>query len=212
MLPVFACPNDTSTVRDTFLNSTSTLSYTMPVSWGPDAYYCNARGLGINDLRQPGFGVPPRPVPTLNRGIGQLWDGNGGRYPMWIKTSMVRPAGKALLLVERSYSEEALCTNWNLGYQVFNPAAQMFDPNNAGVYGLPLLHTDIRKRINSSNSAVMTAVSGKGVAFNYLFCDNHVDFLSPRDTVSNTAKGQPSLLPGAWQGGDSMWTILPDLY
>jgi prepilin-type N-terminal cleavage/methylation domain-containing protein/prepilin-type processing-associated H-X9-DG protein len=204
-LPVLACPNDTNTVRGTWLNSTAALSYTMPSSWGPDSIHYKDRWLGIADRRPPGAGT------TLNRGIGQLWNGNGGQYPMWIRTTMVHPASKSLLLVERSYSEEAQCTNWNLGYVVSNPASQMYDPNSLAVYGLPLLHTDPRKR-PSSGASLSISTAGKNVVFNYLFCDNHVELMNPRETVSNTPNGLATLIPGGWEGGDYMWTILPDQY
>jgi len=208
-LPVFACPNDTNTVRGTWLNSTGVLSYTMPTSWGFDFLHYKDRWLGIGDRRPPGAGS------ALNRGIGQLWDGNTARFPMWIRTTMVHPTSKALLLVERSYSEEAQCTNWNLGYQVNNAAAQMYDPNSLSVYGLPLLHTDPRKR-SGAGATLTINNAGKNIVFNYLFCDNHVELMNPRDTVSNTAKGLATLIPGTngsnWVGGDAMWTILPDQY
>jgi hypothetical protein len=200
-LPVFACPNDTNTVRDTFLNSTAVLSYTMPRSFGPDLFHLSDRWRTKNDRFGASAGT------WYNRGIGQTWTpGNG--YPLVIRTNMVHPASKVLLLVERSYSEEAQCTNWNLGYYVDNPGQQMYDPNSLAVYGLPLLHTDIRKR----SPTVTITSAGKNVAFNYLFCDDHVEFLSPRETVSNTPKGLSTCLPGQVEGGDYMWTIMPELY
>jgi prepilin-type N-terminal cleavage/methylation domain-containing protein/prepilin-type processing-associated H-X9-DG protein len=196
-MPVFVCPNDTETVRGSWLNG-GPLSYSMPVSWGFDHLNYNHRWLHPADgRRQPADGA------TLNRGIGQLWTGAGG-FPMWIRTNMVHPTSKALLLVERSYSEEAQCTNWNLGYQVANPAQQMWDSTSA-FYGLPLLHTNPLKR--GPRLAPMTT-AGKTIGFNYLFCDNHVEFMNPRDTVHDLA----TVTPTGWMGADYMWTIEPDLY
>src|ERR1019366_4610914 len=188
-LGVFKCPNDIL-IRDGWLLQTGagTLSYTMPGSWGPDTVYYNKRWLGIGDLREPKSGV------TLNRGIGQLWDASSGAYPLWIRTSMVHPAGEALLLVERSYTEEAQCTNWNLGYQVTNPASQMWDPTTA-FYGFPLLHTNEGNRGSRSDT---TSRAGKKVGFNYLYCDYHVEFLNPRATVHDLT----TIVPGGWEGGD----------
>ena len=199
-------PND-NTVRDPFVSTHKQvqalvlMSYTMPTSPSRfDPIYYNIRWLGAADLREP---KPPyQNGPPLNRGIGQLWDGNAQRYPMWIRTGMVRPTAKVLLLVERSYSEEAQCTNWNYGYKVGNPAAQLWDPMNAAVYGFPLLHSESKQHGSFSGS---NAVQGRYVGFNYLFCDNHVSFMSPRETIHN----QASLAPGSVEGGDYMWTIRP---
>jgi prepilin-type processing-associated H-X9-DG protein len=139
----------------------------------------------------------------LNVGIGQIWDEPSGGYPLWIRTSMVKPQSLVILLAERSYSEQAQVTTWEYGYTTLgNPAAQMWDPSNAGVYGFPLLHTEQARR-GSYTGAVTT--QGRMVKFNYLFCDGHVDFLGPRDTIHNLN----ALQPGGAEGGDFMWTIRP---
>ena len=141
----------------------------------PDAIFNSIRWLGIGDLHEPSSGT------TLNRGIGPLWDGNTGRYPTWIKSSMVRPTSQVLLLVERSYTEEAQCTNWNLGYQVNNPAGRMWDPS--AFYGYPLLHTNNAMRGSSTSSTVVT---GKQVVNNYLFCDTHVQLMRQAEQIDQT--------------------------
>jgi prepilin-type processing-associated H-X9-DG protein len=182
-MPVFKCPNDIL-ARDPFLNG-GPLSYSMPISWGPDPLNATNRYLAPGDSALSGN------YNTLNRGIGQLFNGPGA-YPMWIKTGMLRAASLTLLLVERSYSEAAQCTNWNLGYQVSNPANQMWSAG--GAYGFPMLHTSKGHE--------------KQARFNYLFCDNHVDLLMPSQTVHD----QSTLLPGGWEGGDYMWTIDPLRY
>jgi prepilin-type N-terminal cleavage/methylation domain-containing protein/prepilin-type processing-associated H-X9-DG protein len=193
-LPVFMCPNDTSTPRQAFVslgNGTTgggILSYTMPISWGPDRINFSNRYLYPGDSQ-------PSSDQTLNRGIGQLWDGAGG-YPMWIKTGMVRYQSQTLLLVERAYSQETQCTNWSLGYQVANPGDQMFSAG--AVYGNPMLHS------NPSQSGNGNKLS----RFNYLFCDGHVELLAPSQTVHDLG----TLANGDWEGGDFMWTIDPVHY
>lgn len=204
-LKVFTCPND-ATPRDPFVTSNGTvggapLSYTMPRTYMNDPFYYNQRWL------DPGYEIrePRLNSGWLNVGIGQFWDAQSGAYPMWIRTGMVHPPDKALLLVERSYSEEAQCTNWELGYWVGNPAAQMWDPTSSTVYGFPMLHSDASRR-PAANAE--TAAGGKlpvYTGFNYLFCDNHVEFLNPRDTVRNPA----ALTPQGQEGGGYMWTIRP---
>ncbi len=181
-MPVFKCPND-NLARDPFLNG-GILSYSMPISWGPDRINISDRYLYPGD-------PAPTSDQTLNRGIGQIFSGSQA-YPMWIKTSMLRAPSQTLLLVERSYSEEAQCTNWNLGYQVSNPADQMW--SDGGVYGFPMLHTNKGQE--------------KQARFNYLFCDTHVELLLPSQTVHDKS----TLLPGGWEGGDFMWTIDPQRY
>jgi prepilin-type N-terminal cleavage/methylation domain-containing protein/prepilin-type processing-associated H-X9-DG protein len=198
-LPVFKCPND-SLERGSWLGG-GALSYTMPQSFSLDNTYFRSRWQGIGDfkpLTKPGF---------YNMGIGQLWDSNSGHFPLWIRTSMVHPAAKALLLVERSYSEGAQSTSWNLGYQVRGPSCQLWDPNNSVVYGFPLLHTNQNKRGATTDTATR---AGKNAAFNYLFCDNHVEFLSPRETLHDESR----MLYGGNNApsGDFMWTILPEQY
>jgi type II secretory pathway pseudopilin PulG len=215
-LPVFTCPKD-SQPRDTFVTLTGVggvgtgdpLSYTMPTSWNSDNLYWSTN---YRIVPPPTGRTAPKgtsPGETLNRGIGQLWTPGG--FPMWIRTSMVKPSSKALLLVERAYTEAAQCTNWDLGYQVNNPASQMWDPLTNGNHGLPLLHSNPQD-LMTSMATPNAAIAGKGVRFNYLFCDDHVELLSPRETISNTTASLNTLLPGGWQGGDYMWTIRPQDY
>ncbi len=93
---------------------------------------------------------------------------------------------------------------WEYGYLALgNPAAQLWDPLNAGIYGFPLLHTDPVRR---GSFGATVATQGRNVKFNYLFCDNHVDFLSPRDTIHNR---KCISSPERCRGGDFMWTIRP---
>jgi prepilin-type N-terminal cleavage/methylation domain-containing protein/prepilin-type processing-associated H-X9-DG protein len=199
-LPVFRCPNDTL-IRQSWLGG-GACSYTMPQSYVTDNFYYRSRWVGVGDLRP-----PPRPA-TFNMGIGQLWDSNNGHFPLWIKTNMVHPASKALLLVERSYSEGAQSSSWNLGYQVAGPEDQMFVAG--AIYGYPLLHTPEQKRGAKTGSNTL-AQAAKYTNYNYLFCDNHVEFLSPLDTVSKTNAN--TIMPTGYNlSGDYCWTILPDQY
>jgi prepilin-type N-terminal cleavage/methylation domain-containing protein/prepilin-type processing-associated H-X9-DG protein len=220
-LAVFRCPNDTSQ-RDLFLNSSSPpapanspinggiLSYTMPGSFQNDTLFWNDRIIppGAKAGRT-GAGGPLKGPTTLNVGIGQMWN-SPTAYPMWIRATMVKPSSEALLLVERAYSEEGQCTNWLLGYTVSNPSGQMWVGN--AVYGLPILHSATNSISGLNPSAGAATVTSKSVRCNYLFCDNHVELLSPRDTVSHTTGGLQTLIPGGWEGGDFMWTIRPDFY
>src|ERR1019366_9125308 len=143
------------------------LSYTMPMSWNTDDIFWNIRiGPPSTGHPSPGSGLPRGPE-TLNRGIGQTWVPGG--FPMWIRATMVRPASKALLLVERAYPEQAQCTSWELGYALGDPCYQMW---GSPTYGLPLLHSVTRDLGSSVKKGI--ASSGKAIRFNYLFCDNHV--------------------------------------
>lgn len=187
------------------------LSYTMPTSWNSDNLYWSSQyRLFAKTTSRTGTGGTYAGE-TLNRGIGQVFYPGGD--PMWVHTSQVRPAAMALLLVERAWNEAGQCTNWRLGYQVNSPRDQMFDTQSTvGFYhGLPLLHSD-PKDLQSSNTTINTAVAGKGVKFNYMFCDYHVELMNPRDTISKTTTSLQVLSSTAWQGGDYMWTIRPDIY
>ncbi len=108
---------------------------------------------------------------------------------------MIKPAPKVLLLVERSYSEQAQTVVWNLGYSISRPADQMYSAG--GAYGFPLLHG--RK-------------GREGQArFNYLYVDNHVEQAKPgAETVHD--KSTATYNPSAWEGGDYSWTIQPDKF
>jgi prepilin-type N-terminal cleavage/methylation domain-containing protein len=177
-LPIFRCPND-KLERASWLQGGG-LSYTMPNSWGPDGIFNSLRIVPLGQST-------PGPFAWLNRGIGQWFTGGG--YPMWIRRNMVKPSGEVLLLVERSYSEEAQTTVWNIGYGTANPSQQMWSAG--GVYGFPMLHATKGKE--------------KLASFNYLFADYHVQLLNPRDTV----RDKNTLLPGTVEGGDANWTIRP---
>ena len=116
---------------------------------------------------------------------------------MWIKTGMVRSSSQTLLLIERSDSDSSQNTNWGIGYTVENPAQQQWDDANPS-YPLPLLHT-------------LKTRAGTQIRFNYLFCDNHVDLLSPSQTVHDKTRLVPDS-GGNFDGGDFMWTIDPVNY
>jgi prepilin-type N-terminal cleavage/methylation domain-containing protein/prepilin-type processing-associated H-X9-DG protein len=189
---VFKCPSDVL-ARETWLPSTAgVLTYTMPQSYGPDKIYYANRVLPA--------GTPPSRGPmsgsTLNRGIGQSWDLDSD-YPMPIKTSMVHPMSKALLLVERAYTESTQCPNWFYGYYCNRPGAQLW-PDGTAAHGFPMLHADPGRQ--------------RSARFNYLFCDNHVDILSPFQTVHDPSTANFAQSSTNWVGGDFMWTILPELY
>jgi prepilin-type N-terminal cleavage/methylation domain-containing protein/prepilin-type processing-associated H-X9-DG protein len=200
-LPIFKCPDDTLD-RESWLGG-GACSYTMPKCYAIDNTYYKGRWTGLGDLG------PAKANKSLNMGIGQLWDSNNGHYPLWIKTNMVHPSSKALLLVERSYSEGSQSTSWNLGYQISGPEDQMYVAGTA--YGYPLLHTPSNKRPAPKNSSNTLAQVAKYALYNYLFCDNHVELLSPVDTVS-TKTANAKMNTGFNDSGDFMWTILPDQY
>ena len=177
-MQIFKCPNDQRTVENWLWDDqkvpVGALSYTMPTSWYSDNIYFKNR---LPSAQPSGT--------TLNRGIGQFF--TGGAYPMWVRQNMVKPTSLALLLVERSYTEQSQTVIWNLGYGVGKPADQLY----GGVwYGNPMLHT--------SKGQSQLAM------FNYLFADYHVEMLYPKQTV----KDQSTLTP-TWKGGDYMWTIRP---
>lgn len=185
---IFKCPNDVRDVseqqwlRDDPKVQVGALSYTMPSSWGSDTIFSQIRYDTSFNVRK-----PQPPGTTLNRSVGQFF--TGGQYPMWVKKSMVKPTSLVLLLVERSYGEAMQTVQWTLGYAVGRPSNQLWGPD---YYPNPMLHA-----------------RGKGreaqAMFNYLFADNHVELLSPKETV----KDKRTLDLGGWQGGDYMWTIRP---
>jgi len=163
----------------------------MPTSYGPDTITYSKRVLAPGVKRQPSYGA------TLNRGIGQNFNLDNDA-PMWIKTNMIHPAGLVLMLVERSYTESTQCPNWYFGLQCNRPGSQLW-PDGVGPHGFPMLHQSGAKQ--------------KVAKFNYLFCDNHVEFLSPADTVHDIPETLAYFQSGMhWKGGDSMWTILPYQY
>jgi type II secretory pathway pseudopilin PulG len=184
-LAIYKCPNDLLE-RAGWLGA-GALSYTMPDSPGPDTIFYKQR-IPLN------FMNPPSAGSTQNRGIGQFWNSNFG-FPMWVRTGMVKPPPRVLLLVERSYSEQAQTTVWNLGYECKGPGYQMWSAG--GVYGFPMLH-----------AAKGRESSGR---FNYLFCDYHVELLMPSETVRDKNSLKP-YSSSNWQGGDLCWTIRPYEY
>ena len=101
---------------------------------------------------------------------------------------------KVLLLVERSYSEQAKTVVWNLGYSISRPADQMYSAG--GAYGFPLLH------------------GGKGregqARFNYLYVDNHVEQQTGEKPSTINRPQLTTPVPG--EGGDYSWTIQPDKF
>lgn len=182
-LAVFICPSDTMQRDESWLLG-GPLSYTMPASWdADDMFWRNRKNIAFTaKLTGPS---------TLNRGIGQFWNASMGGYPMWIKTNMVKPSAKVLLLIERSYSEQAQTTSWALGYGVSRPSNQMYSAG--GYYGFPMLHGTKGKE--------------KQAMFNYMYADYHVERLPASDTV----KDKTTLDPNAsdyWRG-DTYWTIQP---
>jgi prepilin-type N-terminal cleavage/methylation domain-containing protein/prepilin-type processing-associated H-X9-DG protein len=188
----FQCPSDTlAREYDWLPKDAGILSYTMPSSYGPDNITFNVRVLAPGVKRQPPQGS------TLNRGIGQSFDLDT-EAPMWVKTSMVRPAALVLLLIERSYTESVQSPIWYYGLYCNRPGSQLW-PDGTLAHGFPMLHQ----------------VGGKQkiAKFNYLFCDNHVDLLAPADTVHDIPETVAYFQSGIhWVGGDYMWTIRPYEY
>lgn len=189
-IPVFKCPNDDLTRFYYLPKEAGIRTYNMPSSWGWDPYYWNRRDKS---------NFPPNidAGTVLNRGIGQYWDGMNAA-PMWVKKNMVKPATKALLLVERSYShsvQSCVGDSAPYGYSITRPGQQLYFNNLA--YGNPMLHA----RRGTETIAM----------FNYLFCDGHVELLRPKETVRDYSTLVWSDW-GQWMGGDYMWTIRPDDY
>jgi type II secretory pathway pseudopilin PulG len=182
-LPVYICPNDTWE-RPQWIGG-GALSYQMPNSPGTDPVFFRQR-------KTIGFVNPPTANSGAERGIGQIWNITFQYYPLWIKTWMVKPNSMVLLLVERTYGEQAQQTLFAWGYEVKSPAYQLWSRTD-NAYPLPILHG--RK---GRETVAM---------FNYLFADYHVELLNPADTV----KDKSTLLP-TWKGGDFMWTIRPYEY
>jgi prepilin-type N-terminal cleavage/methylation domain-containing protein len=186
---IFRCPSD-DMPRSDWLHG-GILTYTMPDSPNTDTVFWKERAII-------GFVNKPKQPQTAPRGIGQFWNSRMGGWPMWVRQSMVKPSSLALLLVERVYVEQAQTTEWSLGYEVKGPFSQLWGDNTRPYYGgLPLPH-------------------GKGRGdrygrFNYLFCDYHVEALTPDATIKDKRLIQP--VPpgqqGPWWGGDYMWTIRP---
>ncbi|HEY1686124.1 MAG TPA: prepilin-type N-terminal cleavage/methylation domain-containing protein [Tepidisphaeraceae bacterium] len=189
-LKIFQCPSDSVPIANWLPAGYTRLTYTMPQSYGPDDYYFNKR------LLAPGVKRGPTSGATLNRGIGQSFDYDDD-YPMWIKTNMVRPPSKALLLVERAYSEASQSSYWWYGYYCNRPGSQLW-MDGTSEHGYPLLHSDPGKQ----NAA----------KFNYLFCDDHVAFLGPHEVVYDPTTVIYPQSSSNWIGGDGDWTILPEHY
>jgi prepilin-type N-terminal cleavage/methylation domain-containing protein len=194
---VFTCPSDDTIRFDYYPKDAGKITYEMPMSFGRDDIFWNRRDVG------PYMTAPTAPI-TLNRGIGQFWSGLNDTPPLWIKTNMVKPVSKALLLVERSYkhSVQALTPDAR-GYGVNRPGQQVnfIDVN----HGNPMLH---------AKPVSILRLRERMSAFNYLFCDYHVECLAPSETVrdQSTLKWQDGNYSAYWQGGDFMWTIRPDEY
>lgn len=192
-LPIFTCPSDDSP-RFTYLpKGAGLMTYVMPSSPGQDPFYWNQRVVGVGRN-------PPRNTDTLNRGIGQVFLVNSDR-PMWVKKKMVKPASLVLLLVERAYSHGvqtgfASEPSYPYGYAIHRPGQQM--KFIAGDHGNPKIHTN-RARTDD-------------VRFNYLFADNHVEFLAPKQTIKNQNALKWTDYGQDWQGADHMWTVRPNDY
>ncbi len=119
---------------------------------------------------------------------------------MWVKVSMVRPSARALLLIERAYTESVQSAFWELGLECNRPGSQIW-PDGTIAHGNPLLHSDPGQLTKSPVAK-----------FNYLYCDNHVEFSAPRDTVYDPTTVWYPDNATYWIGGDNNWTILPYLY
>jgi prepilin-type processing-associated H-X9-DG protein len=63
-----------------------------------------------------------------------------------------------------------------------------------------------------SCGAVGSGVNLHEGKFNYLFCDGHVETLSPKETVRNNAAGQASLAPYSYGAATYSWTVRPDSF
>ncbi len=121
-LPIYKCPSDVLE-RASWLQG-GALSYQMPNSPGPEKVFLSNRWI-------PPGGAAPAYNATLNRGIGQIWNGvstGNPYYPMWIRRNMVSPSSEVLLLVERSYSESVQSTTWEYGYDVRLTRPASFGP------------------------------------------------------------------------------------
>ena len=209
-LKIWQCPADTME-RNDFLSrpewddrNGGPLSYMMPRSYRRDSYY------GSQKYR---YKTPSDVLPrggdmstlNLNCGMGQVWDGPGA-WPMWIKSNMIKPTSKVILLVERSYSEQTQNTKWEYPFLISGPIDQIWDPGALDHHGFPMLHSDAAKRGVRSDPA---SKQGINVRFNYLFVDGHVDLLSPRETISTTLLNGGAMTPGYGGRSDFMWTIRP---
>lgn len=196
-LGVFKCPSDDTIRFDYYPKDAGLITYQMPMSYGFDTIFWNKRDVGP-------YMPPPSPGGTLNRGLGQFWSELNQLPAMWIKTSMVKPNSKVLMLVERSYKHSVQSTAPDArGYGVNRPGQQInfIDVN----HGNPMLH---------GKPVGILALRGKMSAFNYLFADYHVEWLAPTETVrdKSTLLWQDGNYGAYWMGGDYMWTIRPDEY
>lgn len=192
-LRVFQCPSDTLPLAPWIQQGHPNyvrLTYTMPQSYGPDNFLYSNRVLAKGSRHGPTKGQ------TLNRGIGQSFDLDND-YPIWIKQGMVHPASDALLLVEHAYTESSQSPFWWYGYYCNRPGSQLW-PDGTPEHGFPMLHA------SQGQQAV--------AKFNYMFCDYHVQFMSPSDTVHDQSTVIYPQSSSHWVGGDYMWTILPEKY
>jgi type II secretory pathway pseudopilin PulG len=194
---VFTCPSDDTIRFDYYPKDAGKITYEMPMSFGRDDIFWNRRDVGTY------MTAPTAPV-TLNRGIGQFWSGLNDTPPLWIKTSMVKPVSKALLLVERSYKHSV---------QALTPDARGYGVKPPGAAGQ--LH---RRQSRQSDAARQTgehppaAGAHVGVQLPLLRLPRRMP--GPSETVrdQSTLKWQDGQYSTYWQGGDFMWTIRPDEY
>jgi prepilin-type processing-associated H-X9-DG protein len=190
--PVFQCPSDMAQRFDYFPKTAGTLTYKMPSSSGPDRLYYNRRVYNTKAIPGPTSGQ------TLNRSIGQFFL-YATSYPMWIKKSMIKPATKAFLLIERSEAHGVQVVfedSFPYGYGVHRPGQQIQFITNE--HGFPMIHAKPGRE--------------RQARFNYLFCDGHVELLVPTETVKDQSTMTWSNYGADWKGGDFMWTIRPDEY
>ena len=185
-LKVYKCPSDVND-RAVWITGNAIQSYAMPSSFrgSTNGLFLDRRIVtaanGANGLNQ---------WTWMNQSIGQIFQ---NYYPMWVRRNMVKPAGEVLLLTERCYSEQSQSVSWLPPGDLRNPSSQLWWVSNTTYqwYGFPMPHA--------------RAGETKSAGFNYLFADNHVAFMRPRDTVRDKSLADT---PNS-TGGDYMWTIRP---
>jgi prepilin-type N-terminal cleavage/methylation domain-containing protein len=187
----FQCPSDVLQRESWLPAGAGPLTYLMPMSFNTyDPFYYNQRVFPPGPVSR-----RPPPGTNVNRGIGQVFGYlDTDAPPLWIKTGMVHPAGKALLLIERAYTESTQSGAWELGLECNRPGSQLW-PDGTPQHGYPMLHADPTQQ--------------RSARFNYLFCDYHVELLTPFQTVHDQSTANFPQSSSNWWGGNFMWTIRP---
>ena len=192
-LPIFTCPSDSIPRLGYFDQRAGPMTYFMPSCPRSDTVFWNQRETSD-------FANPPRKGDSLNCGIGQIFLISAD-HPLWVRKSTIKPTTKVLLLIERAH-RQSVQSSFESGYPygyafVYRPGQQVSNSVEV-MHGDPLLHA---RRI---------AGGAKGSFFNYLYCDYHVSYQSPRDTILD-----PQYMIwtnyNQWDG-DKWWTIRPDKY